>query len=365
MSPKSTDTTVRAATELGSVAAPRRTLPPLLRYILVRAGVSILLLFGVTIVTFTLTNLVPADPVQAALGERAAADPEIVAKFRTEMGLDKPLIVQYFTYLYNVFHGDLGVSNQTRVPVAQGLLQAFPATAELALVAMTFAIIAGLALGARAAVKRNQFEDQAIRVLSLIGLSVPTFWLALIAYYFLFYRARLLPGSGRLAPSLTPPRHITGMYVVDGVLTGNFAAAFDAFQHLLLPASVLALFTLGLLTRFTRSSVLEVLDMDYIKAARAKGLPSRTIMMGYVMRGALVPIITIIGLAFGSLLSGTVLVEKIFAWHGLGEYAFLAATKLDLPAVMGVGLVVGMIYIGINFVVDILYGVIDPRVRVK
>ncbi len=324
-----------------------------------------MLLWGVTLVTFTLTNLVPADPVQAALGERAAADPQIVERFRAEMGYDQPIVMQYVNYLGRLLRGDLGVSNQSRVPVAEGLSNAFPATAELALTAMCLAIVMGLFLGAWAAVKRNKIEDQIIRALSLVGLSVPTFWLALVAFYLFFYRLRLVPGSGRLDPAISPPPRVTGMLVVDGLLAGRPEVAANAFAHLFLPASVLALFTLGLLTRFTRSSVLEVLDMDYVRAARAKGLPASKVMIGYVMRGALVPIITIVGLAFGSLLSGTVLVEKIFAWHGLGEYAFLAATKLDLPAVMGVGLVVGAIYIGINFLVDILYGVIDPRVRVQ
>lgn len=345
--------------------ARRFHLPPLGRYVLIRLAVSVLMLLGITVVTFVLTNFVPANPVQAVLGERAAADPAIVAHYREQMGLDKPLITRYFTYLANLLHGDLGISNQKNEPVLDGLKAAFPATVELATVALIMAVIGGLVLGLWAAVKRNQWPDQVIRVVSLIGLSVPTFWLALLSYYLLFYRARLLPGSGRLDPSLTPPKTITGLYTVDAVLTGQWGAALDAFQHLFLPASVLALFTLGLLTRFTRSSVLEVLDLDYVRAAKAKGLPMRRVMTSYVMRASLLPVLTVIGLAFGSLLSGTVLVERIFSWHGIGEYAYLAATKLDLPAVMGVGLLVGMIYIVINFVVDILYGVIDPRVRVQ
>ena len=207
--------------------------------------------------------------------------------------------------------------------------------------------------------------DHVIRAVSLVGLSVPTFWLALMMYYIFFFKLRIFPGSGRLSPTAVAPPTVTGLYTVDSLLAGQFATFWDALSHLILPALVLALYTVGLLTRFARSSVLDVLNQDFVKAARAKGLPFHVVITRYVLRGALVPIITIVGLAFGSLLSGTVLVEKVYSWHGIGEYAFTAATKLDLPAVMGVGLVVGVVYIGINFIVDVLYGVIDPRVRIQ
>jgi peptide/nickel transport system permease protein len=318
---------------------------------------------GVTVVTFTLTNLVPADPVQAALGEQAAADPEIVAKFRAENGLDQPLVAQYFNYLGNVLQGDLGVSTQTREPVAEELAAAFPATIELAFSAIIFSSLIGIGLGLLAALKRRTFVDQIIRVVSLIGLSWPTFWLALVVYYVFFFQLGLFPGSGRLSPTEVAPPQVTGLYTVDSLLSGQFATFWDAVYHLVLPSSVLALFTIGLLTRFARSAVLEVLDMDYVKAATAKGLSRRTVVFGYVLRAAMVPIITVLGLAFGALLSGTVLVEKVYSWNGLGQYSFSAATKLDLPAIMGVGLIVGVVYIGLNFFVDVLYGVIDPRVR--
>lgn len=345
-------------------ATARRGLPPFVRYVGVRLGLTVLLMFGVTVVTFVLTNLVPADPVQAALGEQAAANPEIVAKFRAEQGLDQPLIVQYFTYLSNVLQGNLGVSTQTRVPVAEELAAAFPATIELAFSAILFSALIGIGLGLWAALKRRTIVDQVIRVVSLIGLSWPTFWLALVVYYVFFFLLGIFPGSGRLDPTAIAPPHVTGLYTVDALLVGQWGTFWDALYHLVLPASVLALYTIGLLTRFARSAVLEVLDMDYVTAATAKGLPRRTVVFGYVLRGAMVPIITVLGLAFGSLLSGTVLVEKVYSWHGLGEYSFAAATKLDLPAIMGVGLVVGVVYIGLNFLVDVLYGVIDPRVRV-
>lgn len=362
--PSSSNTDTRA---LGRTSdeRTRRGLPPLVRYIGVRLGLTVLLMFGVTLVTFTLTNLVPSDPVQAALGEQAAADPEIVAKFRADQGLDQPLPVQYITYLGHLFQGDLGTSTQTRQPVADELAKAFPATIELALAAIVASALIGIGLGLWAALKHRRFTDQVIRVISLIGLSWPTFWLALVAYYLFFFLLGVLPGSGRLDPATIAPPHVTGLFTLDAMLAGQWGTFWDAVNHLVLPASVLALYTIGLLTRFARSAVLEVLDMDYVTAARAKGLPRRSVIFGYVLRGSLVPIITVLGIAFGSLLSGTVLVEKVYSWHGIGEYSFAAATRLDLPAIMGVGLIVGIVYIGLNFLVDLLYGVIDPRVRVS
>ncbi|WP_166352881.1 ABC transporter permease [Phytoactinopolyspora limicola] len=338
---------------------------PLARYLVVRAGITVLLLFGVTLTTFILTNLIPADPVQAVLGEQAAANPEIVAAYRERAGLDDPLPVQYFTYLSNVLQGDLGTSQQTRQPVADELGRAAPATIELALAAIVVSAVLGIGLGLWAALKRRTIIDQVIRLVSTVGISIPLFWLALVVYYVFFFQLGIFPGSGRLSPTLTPPPDVTGLYTVDSLLAGDLPAFWDALSHLVLPASVLGLYTVGLLTRFARSAVLEILDQDYVRAARAKGLPARTVVTRYVLRGSLVPIITVLGMAFGSLLSGTVLVEIIFSWNGIGQYSYAAATRLDLPAIMGVGLVVGMVYIGLNFIVDLLYGLIDPRVRVS
>jgi peptide/nickel transport system permease protein len=338
-------------------------LPPLVPYILRRVGFSVLLVLGVTIVTFILTNLVPGDPVAAALGQRAAEDPAIVARFRAQYGLDQPLIVQYFTYLGNLLHGDLGESQLTHRPVAADLGRAVPATLEIAIGAIILSLIIGVVLGTVAAYRRGKVTDHIVRVVSLAGLSVPTFWLALVLYYVFFLKLHIAPGSGRLSAVLTPPPTVTGLYTVDSLLAGQWESFLDAAAHLFLPVLVLTLYTVGLLTRFVRTSVLEVLDADYVRAATAKGLPGRTIVWSYVLRGASIPILTVVGLAFGSLLSGTVLVESVFAWPGLGSYAFKAASNLDLFGIMGVGLVVGIIYIGTNFVVDLLYAIVDPRVR--
>ncbi len=337
---------------------------PMVAFLARRIGIAVLLLFGVTLVTFTLTNLVPSDPVNQALGDKASADPAVVAQYRAEHGLDKPIAVQYLTYLQHLVQGDLGVSLQTSQPIVDELGDVLPATMELAGVAILFSLILGVGLGTLAAYRRGKLTDQVLRVVSLFGLSVPTFWLALVAYYFLFYRWGILPGSGRLDPTLIPPARVTGLYLIDSAIAGDWITFFNALSHLLLPAAVLTLYTVGLLVRFSRAAVLEILNQDYVRAAKAKGLPGSRVVLRYVLRGALVPIITVVGLAFGGLLSGTVLVESVFGWSGLGQYAYDAARTLNLPAIMGVGLVVGVIYITINLLVDLAYGIIDPRVRV-
>ncbi|MCL2788503.1 MAG: ABC transporter permease [Micrococcales bacterium] len=345
-------------------AAPLRRHHTLARYVVRRLLLAVLLLFGLTLVTFSLTNLVPGDPVAAALGQRAADDPAITARFRAEYGLDKSLPQQYFAYVGRLVHGNLGVSWQTHRPVARDLAQAVPATMEIAFAAILCSTLIGLALGAWAAHRRGKLADQALRVFSLIGISVPTFWTAIVCFYLFYYRLKWAPGSGRLSPGALAPPKRTGLHTLDALLAGDFATFTDAAAHLALPVMVLTLYTVGLLTRFSRSAFLEVLEQDHVRTARAKGLPARTVFTHYTLRAAAIPILTVIGLAFGSLLSGTVLVESIFGWPGLGSYAYHAASKLDLLAVMGVGLVVGVVYLTINLIVDLLYGFIDPRVRV-
>ncbi|MCL2471577.1 MAG: ABC transporter permease, partial [Propionibacteriaceae bacterium] len=341
-----------------------RSYSGLLRYLARRVVITAIMLVGITLVTFILTNLVPGDPVAAALGQRAADDPTIVAQFRAQYGLDKPLPEQYWAYLVRLSHFDLGMSWQTHRSVATDLAHAIPATMEIALTAIVTSIIVGLVLGAVAAYRRGKITDQIVRLISLLGISIPTFWTAILAFYVFYYKLGIAPGSGRLTPGVAAPPHVTGMYTVDALLAGDGRTFVDAAAHLALPSLVLTLYTVGLLTRFTRMAFLEVLDKDFVRAAQAKGLPGHTVFFRYVLRAASVPILTMVGLAFGSLLSGTVLVESIFSWPGLGSYAYKAASKLDLLAVMGVGLFVGVIYLGINLVVDILYGFIDPRVKV-
>jgi len=229
---------------------------------------------------------------------------------------------------------------------------------------IVIAFVLGITLGVIAAIRRNKLTDQVLRVISLGGISMPTFWLALVALYVFFFQLGWVPGSGRLDPGVLPAPHVTGLYTVDALIAGQLDVFTNALQHLILPACVLAAYNIGLLTRFTRSAVLEVINNHYVLAARAKGLPEHTVILRHVLRAALPPIITVGGLAFANVMTGTVLVESIFSWPGIGQYAFHSATTLDLPAIMGVSLFVAVVYIAVNFVVDVLYGIVDPRIRV-
>jgi len=324
----------------------------------------VLLCIGITLVAFFLTQLVPGVPAAANLGQRAIDDPVAVKAFREHYGLDKPLPQQYATYLWRLLHGDLGESQQSHQPVTHDLGQYIPATAELAVLSILIAVVVGVGLGVVAAIRRNKLTDHVLRVVSLGGVSMPTFWLALVALYVFFFRLNWLPGTGRLDPVVTPPPTQTGLYTVDAVIAGQWSTAWNALQHLVLPALVLAAFNVGLLTRYTRSAVLEVISNDYVRSARAKGMPERIVVRRHVLRAALPSVITVIGLAFANVMTGAVLVENIFSWPGIGQYAYRSATTLDLPAIMGVSLFVAVVYIVVNFSVDVLYGVIDPRIRI-
>jgi peptide/nickel transport system permease protein len=323
----------------------------------------VLLSLGVTMIAFVLTHLVPEDPAEANLGQRAGSDPVAVQIFRERYGLDKPLPVQYVVYVSNLLHGDMGESEQSRRPVRADLGEYIPATAELAVTSIVLSAVLGVGLGVLAALRRNKLTDQILRVVSLAGMSMPSFWLALVSLYVFFYQLNLIPGSGRLDPGVARPPSVTGMYTLDALLSGRMDTLTNALSHLILPACVLAASNMGLFTRFTRSAVLEVLENDYVRTARAKGLPERAVILGHILRAASPPVITVIGLAFGNVMTGTVLVENIFSWPGIGQYSFRSATTLDLPSIVGVMLFVALVYILANLVVDILYGMIDPRVR--
>src|SRR6185312_13253625 len=320
---------------------------------------------GITLVVFLLTQLVPSDPVTANLGEQAAGDPEAVAAFEAHYGLDKPLPQRYLIYLGHVVRGDLGESSLTHNPVTTDLGQFAPATAELAILSIVIAIVVGIPIGVAAAGKHDKPVDHALRVVSLGGISMPTFWIALVALYVGFYRLGWFPGGGRLDPGVDPPPSVTGLYTIDALFDGNWSLFVQSLHHLLLPALVLAAFNVSLLTRYTRSAVLEVSGNDYVRAARAKGLPERVVVRRYILRAALPSVVTVLGLVFANVLTGAVLVETIFSWPGIGQYAYHAAVNLDVPAIAGVSLFVAVVYITVNFIVDILYGLIDPRIRVR
>lgn len=324
-----------------------------------------LLAVGITLVVFVLTQLVPSNAVATNLGEQAAADPAAVAAFKAHYGLDKPLPVRYGLYLKHLVQGDLGQSSLTHDAVTHDLGQFIPATAELALYAIVIAAFFGITFGVIAALRRNRPTDHVLRVVSLGGISMPTFWIALVALYLGFFRLGWFPGAERLDPGVLPPPHKSGLYTIDALLAGQWGLFVQALHHLVLPALVLAAFSVGLLTRYTRSAVLEVVGNDYVRAARAKGLPERVVVTRYILRAALPSVVTVLGLVFANVLTGAVLVEKIFSWPGIGQYAYQAAVNLDVPAIAGVSLFVAVVYITVNFIVDVLYGVIDPRIRVR
>jgi peptide/nickel transport system permease protein len=331
------------------------------RYFVSRVVASAVMAVAATVVIFVVAHVVPADPVQAQLGDRASANPEIVAAYRTKWGLDKPLYQQYLIFLKGVFHWDFGMSIATRRPVADDIKQYFPATIELATAAALMTVVIGIPFGILAAVYRDSWVDHVARIISLFGVSAPTFWLAFIVLAIFYGGLKIAPSPGRLDIGAIPPPQVTGMYTIDSILAGDWDLFWKSLSHLFLPATVLAAATIGLITRTTRASMLESLTQDYVRIARAKGLAERVVIMGHVLPNALIPVVTLGGLAYAELLSGTVMTETIFSWPGLGKYSFQSAIALDFPAILAVTFVVALIYLIINLIVDLTYAFLDPR----
>jgi peptide/nickel transport system permease protein len=334
----------------------------MIRFILRRLAGLLLVLLGVSIITFALSQVVPADPAASALGQNAREDQ--IQAYRKELGLDQPAIVQYVSYVNRLIKGDFGKSIRTRRPVADDLRDFFPATMELSLAAMIVAIVIGVALGILSAIGRNGPLDGFARAFALIGGSLPIFFLGLLMLSLFYSRLRWLPGPGRLDAVLRPPPRFTGMYTIDSLLVGNWPLFKNSLQHLILPAITLGYFSTAVLLRMTRSAMLEVLNQDYVRTARAKGLREQSVLLRHALKNAMIPVLTTIGIVFGSLLSGAVLTETIFGWPGLGRYATTSAVSLDLPAVMGVALLAALVYTVMNMLVDIGYHMLDPRIRV-
>lgn len=318
-------------------------------------------MIGVSIITFFLSHLVPADPAIVALGDHATESQ--LNTFREKYGLNKPVLEQYWIYVTNLVQGDLGISLRTRRPVADDLRDFFPATFELSLAALVFSILIGIPAGVISATARNRLPDHIVRVVSLIGGSVPIFWLGLMVISLFYGRLGWLPGGARLDKFIPAPPTVTGLFTLDSLLASNFQAFWSAAQHLVLPALTLGYFSTAIIARMMRSSMLEVLNLDYVLVARAKGLSQGKVIWRHAVRNALIPTVTTIGVTFGSLLSGAVLTETIFSWPGLGRYATYSATNLDFPAVMGVTLLAALVYTTANLVVDLGYHWLDPRIR--
>jgi peptide/nickel transport system permease protein len=335
----------------------------MIRFILRRIAGLIFVLFGVSVITFALSQLVPIDPAASALGQNAREDQ--IEAYRKELGLDRPAVVQYASYVVRLLQGDLGKSVRTRRPVADDLRDFFPATLELSIAAMIVALILGISLGIVAAIRRNSLVDGVARAFALVGGSLPIFFVGLLMLALFYSRLRWLPGPGRLDAVLTPPPRVTGMYTLDSLLAGNWALFKNSLGHLVLPAVTLGYFSTAVLLRMTRSSMLEVLGQDYVRTAQAKGLRDGAVLLRHALKNAMIPVLTTIGIVFGSLLSGAVLTETIFGWPGIGRYATTSVTSLDLPAVMGVTLIAAVVYPVANMLVDIGYHMLDPRISVR
>ena len=330
-------------------------------YIIRRLIFLIPVLLGTVTITFFLMYSVPSNPARMIAGPHATGDQ--IKKITEELGLNQPLYVQYFKYLNRLARGDFGRSILTRRPVVDDLLTYFPATMELTLASMVFMILFGIFFGIISAVKRNSLTDHAIRVFALSGVSMPIYWLGLILLFIFYFKLGILPGPGRIDPYISAPAHITGLYIIDSLLTGNWEALFSSVKHIILPAVTLAYATTGMTARITRSSMLEVIQSEFIKTAKAKGLSQRKVIIRHALRNALVAPVTFIGYEFGYLLAGAVLTETIFGWPGLGSYAVESMTNVDFPAVLGVVILMTFIYVFVNLAVDVLYIIIDPRIR--
>ena len=317
---------------------------------------------GLLAVTFLIGRVVPIDPVLAIVGDRAPQ--HVVERTREEMGLNLPYWQQFFIYVKGVFQGDFGRSVLTTNPVMEDIRRVFPATVELATLGTLIGALIGVPLGVLAAVKRGSLVDQVVRVIGLIGYSVPIFWLGLLALLVFYARLRWTAGPGRIDVvyeyTFTP---ITGFYLLDAILQRDWAAFRDIFAHIVLPASLLGSFSLAYISRMTRSFMLNELSQEYIVAARAKGLSETRIIWRHALRNAAVPLVTVIALSYAGLLEGSVLTETVFAWPGLGLYITNSLQNADMNAVLGGTIVIGSVFIGINLLSDLLYRTLDPRTR--
>jgi dipeptide transport system permease protein len=333
----------------------------MLRFILTRVGLVIPTFVGITLLTFAMIRLIPGDPIELLVGERGL-DPQRHAELRAELGLDKPLLEQYGIYIVDVLQGDLGKSIVTRQPIIDEFFTLFPATVELSLCAMLFAIAAGLPAGILAGVRRGSVFDHAVMGAALTGYSMPIFWWGLLLIILFSGILQLTPVSGRIS-LLFFFEPVTGFMLIDSLLSGDRGAFKSALSHLVLPAVVLGTIPLAVIARQTRSAMLEVLGEDYVRTARAKGLPPYRVIGLHALRNALIPVVTVIGLQVGVLFSGAVLTETIFAWPGIGKWLIDSISRRDYPAVQGGILLIATTVILVNLFVDLIYGLINPRIR--
>jgi peptide/nickel transport system permease protein len=329
-------------------------------FILRRLILMVVVLAGMSVITFTLTHVVPGNPARLLAGQHA--NEEQVRAVAKLYGLDRPVAAQFGIYMAGLLHGDLGLSLTSRRPVMEDLAQYLPASLELTLAAALVVIIIGLPVGLIAGVRRGRPIDHILRFLSVGGVSMPIFWFGIILQIVFYKHLQLLPIGGRLGILDIEPTRVTGFYLIDTLLAGDWETFGSAVVHLVLPAGALAAGSLAVVTRMMRASVIEVLDADHVRTARSKGLAPGIVLGRHVFRNALIPTTTVLGLQIGALLAGNVLAEVVFNWPGIGLYAVNAIRNLDYPAIMGVTLVISIIYVFVNLLVDIAYVLLDPRI---
>jgi len=331
-----------------------------LRFLVRRVLLVLPVLFGLLVLTFVLVRIVPNDPSASLAGQNAT--PQQIAEIRTKYGFDRPLIVQFGVYLKQVVQGDFGTSIQSGRPVARDIWQRLPATIELTFAALGLGVGLGVPLGVLAAVRHNRMLDHVLRVFTVGGIAIASFWFAIMLQLLFAMQLDLLPLRGRLSAIMDAPRHLTGLYLVDSLLTLRFDIFRNALWHLTLPAVTLSFGSLATITRFTRSGVLDTLQKEYVTYETAVGYPRWLLVSVYVLRNSVVATVTQIGLLFGALLAGAVVVEAVYDWPGIGSYAVFAIFTSDYKAILAVTLFVGVVYAIVNILVDVIHGVIDPRV---
>ncbi len=330
-------------------------------YIIRRILLFIPVLFGLSVITFVVSHLVPGDPVGLAAGP--GSTPEQLEALKVEYGMDKPLPEQYLNYIVGLLHGNMGRSMMSHHEVLADLIAFFPATLELVLVAMILAISMGIPLGVLSAVYRDRWPDQFSRIFALSSISFPVFWLALVLQLVMAMMLGWLPVGGRFDVRETlPPQH-TGMLLVDSLLAGSLKDFLIALQHIILPAFCESLVVLAFTTRLLRSDVLDTLQKDFVRMARSSGIPERVILFKYVLKNSMIATVSTIGFLFGFALGGSVLIESVFDWPGIGLYALKSATSLDFQPIMGITIFVGLLFSIVNLVTDVVYGMLDPRIR--